>query len=329
MRVIVTGAGALLGQGVIRSLHWSKLGCHIAGVDPSCRAAGLYWCDVAYEGRPAADPEFLAVLRRIIAAERAVVLIPGTDVELPVLAAERGALEAGTGCTILVSSPEVVRIADDKLETSRFFRDAGFAYPLTASIDDAAGVAEVVAAAGFPLIVKPRVGARSVGVRRIEHASELDAAARGSEAVIVQELIGDDEHEYTASGLYFDGACDAAIVMRRELRDGNTYRAEIDRNPELETWVRRWTAALKPFGPANFQFRRRPDGTPVVFEINARFSGTTPLRARAGFNEVEMALRRIVHGQPVVQSSIQDVVLLRHWSETVVTPDQLSTVQCP
>ena len=31
---------------------------------------------------------------------------------------------------------------------------------------------------------------------------------------------------------------------------------------------------LSPFGPVNFQFRE-VDGRAVVFEINARFSGTT------------------------------------------------------
>ncbi len=51
----------------------------------------------------------------------------------------------------------------------------------------------------------------------------------------------------------------------------------------------------------NFQFRLDRDGRPRPFEINARFSGTTPLRALAGFNEVEMALRHVLLGEPVVQ----------------------------
>src|SRR3546814_995014 len=76
--------------------------------------------------------------------------------------------------------------------------------------------------------------------------------------------------------------------MRRDLRDGNTYRAYVADYPELNDQVRMLGRALQPHGPANFQFRTDADGTPCVFEINARFSGTTPLRAMAGFNEVEM-----------------------------------------
>lgn len=54
--------------------------------------------------------------------------------------------------------------------------------------------------------------------------------------------------------------------------------------------------ALKEYGPANFQIRVGSDG-PAIFEINARFSGTTVMRALAGFNEVKPAVRWAVFGE--------------------------------
>jgi carbamoyl-phosphate synthase large subunit len=107
--------------------------------------------------------------------------------------------------------------------------------------------------------------------------------------------------------------------MRRELRDGNTYRAFVDDYPELNRAVRTWTETLKPRGPVNFQFRL-DGGRPKVFEINARFSGTTPLRAHAGFNEVEMVLRHVLGGENEPPPAIKRLTILRHWSETVVEP---------
>lgn len=329
MKVIVTGAGALLGQGVIRAIRQSSLDCHVTGVDPSANSAGLYWCDNAYRGLPAGDPDFLDMLTRIIRADNADILIPGTDVELVPLARARAKLEADTGCAILVSDERVVHIGDDKAATSDFFRDAGFPFPMTAALDDGDAVGALVQALGFPLIVKPRVGARSVGVRVIRETADLDAARRVPEGLIAQELVGDAAHEYTASGLYFDGDCHGTIVMRRDLRDGNTYRAEVVADADLHDWVRRWTRALTPYGPANFQFRLRADGTPVVFEINSRFSGTTPLRALVGFNEVEMALEHILNGRPIRPGEILNRVILRHWSETVVTPEDITAVGLP
>ena len=153
---------------------------------------------------------------------------------------------------------------------------------------------------GFPLIVKPRVGARSVGVVKVQTKDELARAlATGDALVIFEECVATERAEYTAGTLTFDGRCDASIVMRRDLRDGNTYRAYVEAFPELNVEVRRMAEALGPHGPANFQFRLDAQGRAKVFEINARFSGTTPLRMRAGFNEVEMVLRRILRGEPI------------------------------
>ena len=58
-----------------------------------------------------------------------------------------------------------------------------------------------------------------------------------------------------------------------------------------------------------------------VFEINGRFSGTTPLRMRAGFNEVEMTLRHVLMGEKIVQPKVQPMTILRHLEETIVPSD--------
>jgi carbamoyl-phosphate synthase large subunit len=48
MKVVVTGAGALLGQGILRSLRTCSLAVHVVAVDPSRHSAGLYWTDHRY-----------------------------------------------------------------------------------------------------------------------------------------------------------------------------------------------------------------------------------------------------------------------------------------
>ena len=91
---------------------------------------------------------------------------------------------------------------------------------------------------------------------------------------------------------------------------------------ELNEKVRTLGEALKPYGSVNFQFRL--DGTQVkVFEVNSRFSGTTPLRACAGFNEIELCLRRILWDEPIIQPQIEEMTILRHWSETIIKKDHL------
>lgn len=324
--VLVTGAGALLGQGIIRALRQSSIDARIVAVDPSAQSAGLFWADAAHLVPFASDPSYLDRVRLLIEREKVDAVLVGTDVELEIFAANRAMLEGEHGIHVLVSSPEVVAIADDKYATAEFFRSHGFDHPRSALPENDAALEALVAECGFPLIVKPRRGARSLGVSRVDDRDALDAAIAGREGLVVQECVGTAELEFTASVLVFDGEPKASIVMRRDLRDGNTYRAFTEPFPELNALTRCWGAALRPHGPANFQFRLDSEGRAKVFEINGRFSGTTPLRALVGFNEVEMCLRHLLFGEPVTQPQVENAAILRHWSETKVSYEALGAV---
>lgn len=68
---------------------------------------------------------------------------------------------------------------------------------------------------------------------------------------------------------------------------------------------------MKAYGPANFQLRVGSDG-PAIFEINARFSGTTVMRALAVFYEVKPAVRWAVFGERVHLSLTKSGIVLRY-----------------
>ena len=314
MKVLVTGAGALMGQGIIRSLRASLKQARIIAADPDPRATGLYWADAAYLIPNAHSPEYAGALRRLLESERPDAILIGTDVELPFFAAQREVLENDFSLSVLVSNPEVIEVADDKWRTYGFLKANGFPYPNSSiSLSDQEFFEDV----RYPLVVKPRSGARSVGMSVVTNRQELETAFMNLETPIVQELVGSAESEYTAGALVFDGECKASIVMRRDLRDGNTYRGFVESYPELNVKVKALAERLCPHGPVNFQFRICDDLV-KVFEINARFSGTTPLRAQAGFNEVEMCLRYLLEGKEIRQPPVRPLVLLRHWEETCV-----------
>lgn len=320
MKVFVTGAGGLLGQGLLRSLFASSLAMTPVAFDPEPLGPGLYWTPHRFLIPYASDPSFIHELTLAVDREKPDAILIGSDVELPVAAAHRAQLERDFDVQVVVSSPEVVGIADDKYRTYEFLEQHRFDPPLTclAGEEDA-----LLAKVGYPVVVKPRQGARSVGMSVAGDRSALDRAiAEAASPVVIQEYLPDARTEYTAGALVFDGRCDASIVMRRELRDGNTYRAFIEPYPDLNRVIREMAEALGPHGPVNFQFRVH-DGRVRVFEINARFSGTTPVRALAGFNEVEMALRHLVLGEPIGQPEIESMVVLRHLSDTAVRPDEL------
>jgi len=323
MKVLVTSSGSLLGQGIIRSLQNCTV-CtpSIIACDPDPRSPGLYWNKGSRLFPFAKDPFFIEKFSDLLNEERPDAVCVGTDSELSLLAARQSELETTYKTKIIVSSPEVVRIADDKYLTYKFMRDNGFDAPDSRLPGQEQ---ELVEKYGFPLIVKPRNGARSVGLHKVENQEELISAMLSVKDPVIQECVATGDDEYTAGSLYFDGECRATIVMRRDLRDGNTFRAYVDKYPELNEQVRAMCNALKPFGPANFQFRLPKDGKVRVFEINSRFSGTTPLRMHANFNELDMVLGHLFFNRPVAQPDIPKLTIMRHWTETVITDGEIIT----
>jgi carbamoyl-phosphate synthase large subunit len=319
MKIFVTGAGALLGQGIIKAIRRSALKAEIVAADPSPLSAALYWAETAHLLPMARDPSYLDGVLAIVEKERPDIVIPGTDIELPIFAKHKTQIERAFGAKVIISSPEVIAIANDKWLTSTFLAERGLGHvPSCLPGNESSLIAEV----GFPLIVKPRVGARSIGFSVIRDMDQLQRAIKTQPDIVIQKYVGTDQTEYTAGTITFDGVCRASIIMRRELRDGNTYRAFALPYSEMNEVVEAAASALKAHGPANFQFRL-DDGVPRIFEINGRFSGTTGIRDYAGFNEVEMCVRHILSNQPIAQPDILPVTILRHWSETVLQNDEV------
>lgn len=326
--VFVTGAGALCGQGALRALRMSGYPARVVTGDPDPRAAGHWLGDCAYTIPMATDPSYLPRLEEVIVREGVSILLVGTDVELAVLSRARPRLEAQYGVRVAVSSPEVIDIADDKWLTAQFLAESGFPSPMSALAADREAVGRLVAAAGFPLFAKPRRGARSVGAAVVPDETALRALLERPGDMLVQELLPAHPGEYTAGCIIIGGRCTATVALRRDLRDGNTYRAYSEGPTGFEDTITRIATALGARGadgPCNFQFRVK-DGRPVVFEINARFSGTTPLRAIFGFNGVEAVVAYLAEGRLVPPPQIRRGVVLRVWSDVLVEADQLDAL---
>lgn len=322
MRVLVTGAGALLGQGIIKSLRLASTPYEIIAADPDPRAVGLYWADRAHLIPFAAAPDYLDRICALIGREQPAAVLVGTDVELLLFASHRAEIESAYQTRVIVSAPEVIRIADDKWLTAQFLAANGFPHPRSALPDNRA---DLLRHCDFPLIVKPRSGARSVGVHLVHSEEELALAVRAVNNPVIQECVATPEHEYTSGIVMTDGTVQAIVTMRRDLRDGNTYRAYVEPDVPYNSLLARIGERLAGFGPLNLQFRL-DDGVPKIFEINARFSGTTPMRAYAGYNEVDHIVHHAVEGTPIPIPSLRPVVVLRYWDEIVVEQDQLDAV---
>ena len=206
----------------------------------------------------------------------------------------------------------------DKRLTASVLEGLGYAVPRTVPVASPAALAAVDY---FPVVVKPAVGAGgSRDVFLAQDAHELNALADylGIDAggtFFVQEYVGTPEHEYTVGVLVdMDGTYMNSIAMKRDLTQSLSVRLSarnrtsrldlgerlvvssgisqgtIGRFSEVTRACKDIAQAIGTLGAVNIQCRLDARGV-RVFEINPRFSGTTALRAMAGYNEPDELLR--------------------------------------
>lgn len=326
LNVLVLGVGGNVSQGIQKALRLASTPTRTVAGCIDATSPGLYVADRAVISPLAADPRFMPWLLDICRGEAIDAVLSGNEDVLAAIAPRVQEIRDETGAVCVVSSPDVLAIGQDKLLTCRWLEQHGLPVPGYADASDAAAVAALVARHGFPLIAKPRSGKGAQGIFSIEDAEALERDIGND--VLLQEQLGDPSEEFTA-GCFCDrdGRLSATIVLRRTLHAGTTYTAELGDHPRVREAAERIVQALRPLGPCNVQLRLR-DGEPVPFELNVRFSGTTPLRARMGVNEVDAALRHFVLDEPVPPMTPADSgVALRYWNEIYVPRQALEQLR--
>jgi len=323
INVLVTGAGGGVGQGIIKSLKMIvDLDIRIIAADMSELAAGLYAADAAYIVERCNSPTYLDSLKEIFEREAIDYYFPGTDVELMFCAKNKDSIGDRFGVKTVISSLDTIEIADDKFKTFSFLKKEGFSYPKTTWLKD------FTAASGidFPVIVKPAVGCRSIGVYKVLDEAGLSNHLKNSSGVIVQELVGNEDSEYTCTVVKVKSALSSVLPLKRDLRSGDTFRASPVKSKIIEDYVRDVASVLDIEGSCNFQLRLDSNGIPKIFEINSRYSGTTPFCAQIGFNPVEYYLK---HDLMMAYSPNIDYesMLLRYWSEVVVKKNTMKKLR--
>lgn len=316
--ILVTGAGALLGQGILRLLQTSNFEKKIYTADPDPRSSGHLLGDYALTVPKASDENYISELKKTVSDYKIDVILVGTDTELVKLAEVQNDFFNQLGCRIIVSPSRVITISNDKFLTAEFLRENNFPYPDSAMAVSYDNLSHIVEKHGYPLFAKPKDGARSLGLVKIENQADLEKIIHPETNMVVQQFLPAEGGEYTSGCIVLNGKCKSIVTLRRDLRDGNTYRTYRDADTsKYDDIIITIAERLDPEGPVNFQFRI-DDGKPVIFEINGRFSGTTPLRSFYGFNEVEAILKYYLFNKDFSQPQLRDGVVLRAWSDVFV-----------
>jgi carbamoyl-phosphate synthase large subunit len=345
--VVVTGVGGGgHGEQIVKALRLGKLDYRIVGTDVDPNSAGFSLVDHAHRVPRANDAGYLATILDLCRRHGARALFHGSEPEMYLFDRHRKQIEA-EGLYLPVNRSHVMAICRNKSRTTDFLEAHGFAAPRawTASTE-----ADLETIGQFPVVLKPAVGGGgSANVMIAQDREELLTLGRylirDAAPVAIQEYVGTPDKEFTVGVLFgADGKLINSIGIRRIISTALSVRTrvpnrtgrsdlgvtlvissgvsqgEVGRWPEVTEPCERIARALKPNAPVNIQCRL-VGGRIVPFEINPRFSGTTSLRAMAGYNEPDVLIRRDVLGETIDDHFHYDAcVIMRGLQEYRVTP---------
>lgn len=312
--VLVTGVGAIIGYGIVKSLKKSKYELNIIGTDIYEDAIGQQWCDGFEQAVLASSPNYCEHLKSIIVKHNIDLVIPGIEQDIEQIAKNMHYFE-DLKTKFVINNRELLATANDKWSTDLVLRQHGVS-GIPSYIDG--DYETIVSELGTPFLLKPRRSYASKGIMTIHGEDEYYFWKKKlKDNFMVQKIVGDSDSEYTVGVFVFSNGESHKIVMQRKLSgEGSTAKAKIVNNKELEAFIDELISIFKPVGPTNFQFRYE-NGVYYLLEINPRISSSTSLRTAFGYNEAEMCIEYYLENKKPTQPEIRLGTAIRYIEDWV------------
>jgi len=223
------------------------------------------------------------------------------DIDLPILAANKKRFE-DKGVIVVVSSPEVTRICNDKWLTYRKVTELGLKSPKTCCSYEKVLFELRNGLLSYPVILKPRWGMGSIGIYTANNEDELsvlyaklhheifntylrfESKEDKEQCIIIQEMIKAQEYGLDVFNDLNGNLTTIVAKKKLAMRAGETDIAEIVNNqPFLEVGTI-LSKNLRHVANLDVDCFMDDSGTVYVLELNCRFGGQYPFSHLAGVN---------------------------------------------
>jgi carbamoyl-phosphate synthase large subunit len=314
LRVAITGTGGDAGRGAIRGLRENPADAEpiwILGLAAASDVPSKRFLDCFIRLPLVKEAGYVDALSAILQAHKIDVLLAGIDSEISMLSAARDRLPVAT--KIPLAPSKLVEAAGDKLQTAEFLSSRGIATPATCSADSPIDI-------GFPLVAKPRRGHGSRGVAVLHDREALQSflETRPQNYCLQRYVEGP---EITVGFLYDSvGVMRDAIAMERTLEGGRTVSAKVLGDLAMGQFIEDFGSRIPGVGAINAQLRWHEHEGPMVFEINARLSGSTEMRVAVGFNDPLRLVQHFGRGMPITRAVPLRALVRRSGTDLSVEP---------
>lgn len=319
--ILVSGASGIVGYGALKSLKGTGKNLLLIGTTIYEDSVAQGFCDVFEKAIPTTDENYMDWLLSIIKKHKVDLIIPGIEADLYKWSSHKDMI-VNAGAILLTNNLSLIELCKDKWVFYNELSKINSPYLIKTSLDTEFPV--IVEKFGLPFLLKPKRGFASKGIVKVTSEEMFDLhKGQIGEVLMVQEIVGNEEEEFTTSA-FCDGKGSyyASMTLRRKLaKDGYTDRAETYELENIDEVLNHFCAYLKPIGPTNFQFRRH-NGELKLLEINPRISSSTSIRTAFGYNESEMVVDFYLENKEPVQPILKSGKAVRYTDDKIFFNDR-------
>ena len=276
-RILISGIGGEIAQGVSRIIRENFPSCEIHGSDREVMHSGKLFADKLLKlPKTSLKKKYIFNLNSYIKKNKIDLFIPINDKEINLFILNKKKIKVKKS---IVPSSNLVKIGIDKYKTHLFLKSLNINHPWTLLAKDYKKIPK------FPCIVKPRYGHGSKNVFYCKNFKFAEFFSKYIDGLIFQEMLIPEKKEITCAIYRFRNKKIKIIQLIRKLKENYTSWAKVIKNSKIEKLCKKVTEEIDFFGPANFQLILTKKG-PMIFEINPRFSSTVLMRNYLGFTDL-------------------------------------------
>ena len=301
INILITGAGSGVGQSIIRSLIYSKIKKNL----------NLFISDITnFNPYPIYGLKYLKIpkvenknskkiLKKIIIKNKINIVFIGSEYEIGFFQKNKQFFEKLKNLKVCVSNLQTISLSNDKFKTYEFLKKHNLPYPKTLKINQSTSFNSITKKIKKPFILKNRFGTSSRNVFEINNLIQFKTHLKSIKYPLVQEkLIPCSSHrfkekeEFTCSFFTLKNKDTLGpFVARRILKFGTSWVIDVNNSKsEIIKLIKKISKKIDNLGSFNIQLINTKKG-PTPFEFNSRFSGTTSISSKFGFNEPEFFIK--------------------------------------
>ncbi|MCI6655873.1 MAG: ATP-grasp domain-containing protein [Clostridium sp.] len=280
----------------------------IVTTDCSNYAPAIYLSDKNYIVPKMTKKEYLPTIKKICITEQIDVIIPLQENELEIISYNRKMFEK-IGCLVPISDYEIISMCKDKYKLYQYLSDRKIPC-VTTHVYEQDNVREK-----FPVIVKERYGAGSIGLLKVNSDALLKEYIHDSEKqLIIQPYIRGKEYGVDAYIDCVNGEVVSIFVKEKlRMRAGETEKSISVKNEMIFSLIKNLLQVIKFKGAIDIDVLE-DEGNYYILEINPRFGGGYPHAYESGVNFVKYLSKNAnkLSNIPEIQNYKEGTILLKY-----------------